>query len=145
MANGPDNSTKKSMALIIGCALVLYGLYKLLGRVFSPWWPSVSQFINTAVGIIWPLAVILAGVFVIVAVKKGTITSPSGKKLYRKRQDRMLGGVCAGIADFCGIDLTVVRVVSVVLLFASFFSIMVFYIILWIIIPEEPQGDSSWV
>lgn len=144
MAN-QQNNTKRSVLLIVGGLFVIIGLYKLMQHLLSPWWPSISQVLNTIIGIVWPLAVILAGVFVIYAVKKGTITTSSGKKLYRKREGRMIGGICAGLADFFGVDPAIVRIVAVILMFASFFAFVVFYIVLWIIIPEEPVNSSSWV
>lgn len=58
------------------------------------------------------------------------------KRLFRSRTDRKLGGVCAGIANYFGIDPTVVRLATVILTFTGM-SIFI-YIILWIVIPEEP-------
>jgi phage shock protein PspC (stress-responsive transcriptional regulator) len=52
----------------------------------------------------------------------------------------MVAGVCAGVGDFFGLDASVVRlifVLGVVLGFGSFFFL---YIILWIILPDEPAG-----
>jgi len=56
--------------------------------------------------------------------------------LVRPRQGRMIGGVCAGIADRYGWDRTVVRLVAVLscLLPGPQFVI---YIVLWILIPGE--------
>lgn len=60
------------------------------------------------------------------------------KKLYRSTTDRKIAGVCAGIANFFGIDPTIVRVVYALLsLFTSFFPGIIIYIILCIIIPED--------
>ena len=58
------------------------------------------------------------------------------KKLYRSRKDRIIWGVCGGIADYFGIDPVVVRVVAVLLALASGAGIIA-YIILTIIIPLE--------
>lgn len=53
------------------------------------------------------------------------------------RRDGMIGGVCAGIADFLGWDPTLVRVLYVVVsvLSAAFPGILV-YILLWILMPK---------
>ncbi|MDK2896576.1 MAG: hypothetical protein PWP04_696 [Candidatus Atribacteria bacterium] len=60
------------------------------------------------------------------------------KKLYRSRQDRMLGGVCGGIADYFEVDTTLVRLIAVVLaIFGG--AVVIAYLIGWIIIPEEPR------
>jgi len=59
------------------------------------------------------------------------------KKLFRSK-DRMLGGVCAGVADYFDLDPTLVRIGYVILslLSVAFPGILV-YIILWIIIPSK--------
>ncbi|MBE6288414.1 MAG: PspC domain-containing protein [Mediterranea massiliensis] len=62
------------------------------------------------------------------------------KKLLRPRSGRMLSGVCAGIANFFGLDVTLVRVAYVLLsLFSAGFPGILLYFILLIIIPEEPN------
>jgi phage shock protein PspC (stress-responsive transcriptional regulator) len=61
----------------------------------------------------------------------------SSKRLYRSRIDRMIGGVCGGLAKYFDIDPTIVRVLFVVGVFLSGAGILA-YIILWIVVPEEP-------
>ena len=59
------------------------------------------------------------------------------KKLYRSVKDKMLGGVAGGLAEYFDIDSTLVRVLFVIsLLFGG--AGVIAYIILWIIVPEEP-------
>lgn len=59
------------------------------------------------------------------------------KRLFRSN-DRMLGGVCAGIADYFGWDPTLVRVAYLVLsIVSAAFPGLLVYIILWIIIPQR--------
>ena len=60
------------------------------------------------------------------------------KKLYRSVTDRMLCGVCGGIADYFSIDPTLVRLALVALTFMGFSGIIV-YIIAALIIPQRPQ------
>lgn len=62
-------------------------------------------------------------------------TSP--KRLYRSRTDRMLAGVCGGIADYLGADPTVVRIVTVVVALLPGPAILA-YLAAWLLIPEEP-------
>jgi len=59
-----------------------------------------------------------------------------GKKLLRSK-NRMIAGVCAGIAEYFDIDPTVIRLVWVILIFLSLGSAILAYIIAWIIIPER--------
>ncbi len=60
-----------------------------------------------------------------------------GKRLYRSRKEKVLGGVAGGLAEYFSIDPTLVRILFVVTVFAGGSGILA-YIILWIIIPEEP-------
>lgn len=69
-----------------------------------------------------------------------------GKRLYRSKYDRKISGVCGGIAEYFGIDPTIVRLVWA--LFALFAGAGIWaYIISALIIPEEPydynSGDTS--
>ncbi len=64
------------------------------------------------------------------------------KRLYRKRNDRMLAGVCAGLADYLTIDPTIVRIIFIVLVFAGLGGVLV-YLILWLITPEEPLSEEA--
>ncbi|HRP52016.1 MAG TPA: PspC domain-containing protein [Fluviicola sp.] len=58
----------------------------------------------------------------------------SEKRLYRDHENRMLGGVCAGIAAYFKIDPTLIRILFVIFLFVGFGFIL--YIFLWIIVPN---------
>lgn len=60
----------------------------------------------------------------------------TSKKLYRSRSNRMLAGVCAGIADYFNVDPTIVRLIFVVMALAGGPG-LIFYLILALIIPEE--------
>lgn len=62
-------------------------------------------------------------------------TSP--KRLYRSRRSRMIAGVCGGIAEYFGIDPTVVRIAFLVSLLIPGPQ-AIFYLVAWIVIPEEP-------
>ncbi|NJK80442.1 MAG: PspC domain-containing protein [Chloroflexaceae bacterium] len=57
-------------------------------------------------------------------------------KLYRSASDRMLGGVCGGLAKYLGADSTLVRLAFAVFLFLGLSPLV--YILLWIIMPLEP-------
>lgn len=58
------------------------------------------------------------------------------KRLYRSLTNRMIGGVCGGIAEYFGIDPTIVRILFVVAVFAGGSGLLA-YIIAWIVIPES--------
>lgn len=59
------------------------------------------------------------------------------KKLRRSRSRKMIAGVCAGLADYFGLDTTLIRVVYALLsVFTAFAGVLV-YLILWLIIPYD--------
>lgn len=60
------------------------------------------------------------------------------KRLVRPRLGRKIGGVCAGFAEYFDVDVTLVRVVWLLLAILGFPFGIIGYIICWIIIPEEP-------
>jgi len=60
------------------------------------------------------------------------------KRLYRSGKDRMLGGVCGGIAEYLNADPTVIRLVWALFTLA-FGSGLLAYIIAWLIIPRNPK------
>ncbi|MGM0419842.1 MAG: PspC domain-containing protein [Bacillota bacterium] len=67
------------------------------------------------------------------------------KRLYRSRRDRLLAGVCGGIAEYFEIDPILVRLLFVLLFFTAEAGVIA-YVIAWIIIPEKPvereEGDA---
>lgn len=59
------------------------------------------------------------------------------KRLERIADQAQIGGVCAGLADYFGIDRTLVRVLFVVGIFLPHFPAFIIYVILWIALPER--------
>jgi phage shock protein PspC (stress-responsive transcriptional regulator) len=56
------------------------------------------------------------------------------KRLYRNENDKVIGGVCSGLANYFGIDVVILRVIFLVLFFSGFGLIA--YIILWVAVPS---------
>lgn len=64
------------------------------------------------------------------------------KTLNRLMDKKMIGGVCAGLAEYLDIDLSVMRLIFIGLwLLTALFPMVIFYIIAWIIIPEAPAAS----
>ena len=59
------------------------------------------------------------------------------KKLTRPRNGRMLGGVCAGISEYLGIDPTVVRILCGLLSIGTIGLALLVYLVLCFVIPES--------
>jgi phage shock protein C len=58
------------------------------------------------------------------------------RKLYRSRTDRTIAGVCGGLAEYFGLDSTVVRLVFVIMFLLGGHGLLV-YLILWVLMPEK--------
>lgn len=60
------------------------------------------------------------------------------KRLYRSRKDQQIAGVCGGVADYLGVDPTLVRLLWVIFALAGGPGLLL-YVIMWAIVPEEPE------
>jgi phage shock protein C len=59
-------------------------------------------------------------------------------KLSRPREDRKIAGVCAGFARYLGVDVTLIRLIWVILIFCPPPVGIIGYIVAWIIMPNDP-------
>jgi len=62
------------------------------------------------------------------------------KRLYRSQSDRMLAGICGGLAAYLDIDATLLRILWVVVVLLGGFGVLL-YIIMWIVVPNEPPVE----
>ncbi|GAB4448244.1 MAG: PspC domain-containing protein [Chloroflexi bacterium OHK40] len=62
-------------------------------------------------------------------------------RLARSKSDRMLGGVCGGLAHYFGIDATIVRLVFVLAVLSGLSPLI--YLILWIVMPQEAPAQPT--
>ncbi|MBR4043998.1 MAG: PspC domain-containing protein [Bacteroidaceae bacterium] len=72
------------------------------------------------------------------------------KRLFRDPDNKVIGGVCSGIAAYFGWDVTILRILLIILAFPIFWNgafiikgIVLFYIIAWIIIPEANTATDK--
>jgi phage shock protein C len=68
-------------------------------------------------------------------------STPKGKRLERKLANRWVAGVCAGLADYTGVDATLIRVIFAVLTFFGGTGLIA-YVLGWALIPEEGEPVS---
>jgi len=66
------------------------------------------------------------------------------KRLYRSRDDRMLAGVAGGMAEYLGIDPTIVRLLWVLAFLPGGVPGFLLYGLCWLIIPNERSAATSW-
>ena len=156
--------------VVWGVVLVVLGLF-LLGRRFDmfdfwpyfsywhwnawPWWRLDAD--------VWiPLLIIVAGVvYIFYAISRGgqaketaapsTAAAPPAEavpktqtRLYRVRQGRMILGVCTGLAEHFNMDVSLVRLLWVLVTVLTSVTVgVLLYFILAIVLPEKPEASAA--
>lgn len=70
-------------------------------------------------------------------------TSSGARQLTRSRGDRIIGGVCGGLARYWNTDATLLRILTVVLTLVTGGALIIGYLIAWVVIRDEPVADSG--
>ena len=65
------------------------------------------------------------------------------KRLHRSNRDRMIGGVCGGMAEYFAIDPTIIRLIFVGAAFLNPPGAALAYIVMMIVVPVAPLSASS--
>jgi phage shock protein C len=66
------------------------------------------------------------------------------RKLYRSSKQRMIAGICGGLAEYFDVDVNIMRLLFVAIsLLSVLFPMVIFYIIAWIIVPEKEKSKKS--
>ncbi|MBP7228150.1 MAG: PspC domain-containing protein [Longilinea sp.] len=63
------------------------------------------------------------------------------QRLMRSRNDQMIGGVCAGLANYFVLDPTLVRLIFVLMLLFGGHGLLI-YLILWVVMPLEGEHTN---
>lgn len=110
----------------------------------------------TIVRLLWILALFLSGGMALFAYLAFWIVMPEapaytqgdaafthGRRLTRSRSERMLAGVCGGLAEYLGMDTTLMRVLWVVATLISGGVTLIAYPIFWLVMPESGRFTSA--
>jgi phage shock protein C len=62
----------------------------------------------------------------------------SYRKLYRSTKEKMIAGVCGGLAEHFGVDPTWIRIIFVLFAFLGGAALLI-YLIMWVIVPLSPE------
>lgn len=65
------------------------------------------------------------------------------RKLYRDPDDKMIGGVISGLASYLGVDTTTLRLLTVLCLIFSLSTLVIVYLVCWLIIPEAKTAEEK--
>ena len=138
---------------LLGIVLVVIGALVLLGNFdVLPWqlwrWPIPWE-------IMWGIFLILIGAMLMVS-RRGASEAETGqaeigeaeehreqKRLFRTRKDRRIAGVCGGIADYFGMDATIVRLAWVLGTIASVGTGVLVYFVMAIVVPERTVRERN--
>ncbi len=160
MKDNPNQSfadrKPQSAALYLGIGFILLGLLFLSNRwdwyyfrpfhfhVFKPWFFHWDRF--------WPIILILLGVFYLIHVirreNQGQIEKSDAEppapvsRLFRSRDEKIIGGVCGGLAQYLNIDPAIIRIVWVVVSLSTgvLFGILIYFV--WmIVVPERSKAS----
>jgi phage shock protein C len=63
------------------------------------------------------------------------------KRLYRSRKKKVVAGLCGGLGDYLDIDPVIIRIIFVLITIFHGIGLLI-YIIMWIIVEEEPYDKS---
>lgn len=59
------------------------------------------------------------------------------RRLVRRSDDKMVAGVCSGVAGYLGVDVTLVRVLTALGAVLGFGTLVVAYLVLWVVLPRD--------
>lgn len=146
----PSGEEKSSVqiprfGLFLGILLVLIGFMSLLNGYWPvPFFytPAWLAFFTVRWDYLWPILLICFGGMIILAAFKQS----AGTKLFRSENDKKLTGVCAGLARYWNIDVSLIRVgfIAFTLLTHLFIGIAV-YLILSLILPQaDTEIKNEW-
>ena len=65
------------------------------------------------------------------------------RRLYRSRNQRVIAGVCGGLAEYFNLDPTWIRLIFILLSLLGVGSFIIVYIIFWIIVPLAPSPPEQ--
>ncbi len=156
-----DNPPKES-GFMWGVILIAVGLF-FLAREFDwldfdllyfPWNWSPLWFGNFDFGVFFSFMLILAGAMYLIHVSNKEKTSETinpkitggsamNKRLTRSSKNKMIAGVCGGLANYFNLDPSVVRVVWAILTIAGAgFLGIVGYIVMMVVVPEDSAESA---
>lgn len=61
------------------------------------------------------------------------------RKLYRSRKEKLIAGVCGGLADHFGVDPTWIRLIFILFALLGGAAVLI-YLIMWVIVPISPDS-----
>ena len=130
----------KDKPLFWGSILIVIGLFLLL-RQFGLFYQF--RFWHIPWQSIWAIIIILIGILLLynrTKVEDNVDVKPSSKKnLYRSKSQKMMGGVCGGLAEYFNFDVSIIRILWVIGTVISAGIGIVVYIVMLLVFPEDHE------
>lgn len=140
----PSDDRDSTIWILIGVGLIAVGFFFGARTLGILPWPVETMFrvltqARTGIGIV------LVGIALIVWARSDRrFSAPArGAKLYRSRDDKWLGGVLGGLAQYFGVDSTLLRLAFIgLVVLLDVGGLVVAYIIMSIVVPQEPAAPG---
>jgi phage shock protein PspC (stress-responsive transcriptional regulator) len=134
----------KDKPLFWGSLLIIIGIF-LLFRQFGFFY--AFNFWNIPWQSVWAIVLIVIGVLLLFSRAKKDSDEVSAeavkKKLYRSKNQKMIAGVCGGLAEFFEFDVSIIRVLWILGTIMSIGIGIIAYIVLMFVFPEEQDNVSD--
>ena len=134
-----DTTFRQPRLAIGGIVLLVVGVIvflRLFGIVRYDFWAAW----DVAWAILWPLSLIGGGVILVLSYWRQT---QAEVKLRRRRQDRMLLGVCSALGEFYNVDPNVIRFIFALTIILSRGIALIVYVIMALLIPSEEPTEPG--
>lgn len=141
----PSDRTEENRLMIPGLALMALGSFLFFENIgLSPigFW----GFFASTWKLLFPVFIVLVGLAFILAYRTGEpgLGLPfRERRLTRIESEKLVGGVCAGLARYFQIDPSIVRLIAFVGLILTPYGLgILFYLVMLVVIPLEPGGEA---
>ncbi len=156
-----ENKSRSTPAIIWGSILIIIGFIFLSRRIDLfpfywdfPWNFHFYRWWIVPYGILFPIVLIILGVLYIIHITKGEKdvkveskrknSSTGNRKLYRSNEDKVIGGVCGGLARYFNLDATLLRIgLATVAIVTNIFFWGVIYLIFLIVLPHNVEDSLA--
>jgi phage shock protein C len=126
-------------ARLVGLALIaLAGV--LFFKAFHLGWLGTQVFAFWTIRILLPMALLVAGVFLLWPRARGAVGFAGDRKPHRSVSDRVIAGVAGGIASELGVDPNLARLAFVLATVVTSGFAALIYVLLIVVLPEEELG-----
>ena len=130
--------------IILGALLIVGGFFFVARNLgWIPW--QLGAVWDTVVQARLGIGIVVLGILLIVWAQsgRGFKLPERGRKLYRLRTDKWVAGVLGGLAEYFGIDATLLRLAFLGLLILGADALIIIYIVLAIVVPQEPKEAQA--